>query len=132
MPILSIVDYDKIRTMLGDTAIEDDTIAVFAGSADREVKRLVTGWASLTGDDLASLKQATAYLTAARVALATPRVTKVAGLGYTEEGTPVSADTLRALAYAELEGLGVTLTQSYGFSVRPTRTDGYADLEAAR
>lgn len=133
MTILSTADDDAIRAALGvdSAALPDATIALFLASADREVKRLVAGWASLTGDDLAALTTAAIYLTAERIALATPATTEVAGLGYKIVSKGVSAATLRALAYAELEGLGVVLTQSYGFSVPSRRSDGYTAVEDA-
>lgn len=134
MTILDTDDYDAIRAALGaeSASLPDATIALFLASADREVKRLVAGWASLTGDDLAALEQAAIYLTAERIALATPATTEIGGLGYKLVQKGVTPAALRALAYAELVGLGVTLTTSYGFSVTPTRTDGYADLQAAQ
>jgi hypothetical protein len=131
--ILDTTDYDAIRAVLGadSVSLPDATFALFLGSADREVKRLVAGWASLTGDDLAALEQATIYLTAERIALATPATSEVSGLGYKMVQRGITPALLRALAYAELVGLGVVLSQSYGFSVLPTRHDGYADVEAA-
>lgn len=130
--ILDETSYDAIRAALGvdATALPDATIALFLASADREVKRLVAGWAALTGDDLDALTQAAVYLTAERVALATPS-TEVSGLGYSIKGKAITPDSLRTLAYLELGALGITLSTSYGFSVRTTRSDGYTDLEAA-
>lgn len=130
--LLNDGDYAAIRAALGvdSTALPDATIALFLASADREVKRLVSGWASLTGDDLAALEQAAVYLTAERIALATPS-TDVSGLGYKIVSKAITPASLRALAYLELGAVGVTLSTSYGFSVRTTRADGYTDVEAA-
>lgn len=130
MTILDSGDYAAIRAALGvdSAALPDATIALFLASADREVKRLVSDWAALTGDNLAALEQAAIYLTAERIALATPS-TEVSGLGYSIKGKAITPAALRALAYLELEPLGVVLTSSYGFSVQTTRGDGYTALE---
>lgn len=132
MAILDSGDYAAIRAVLGadSTSLPDATIALFLASADREIKRLVTNWASLTGDDLAALEQAAIYLTAERIALATPETSEVSGLGYSIKTKGITGPLLRSLAYAELIGLGVTLTTSYGFAVQSRRNDGYAEVEA--
>lgn len=132
MTILDSGDYAAIRAALGmdSTSLPDATIALFLGSADRELKWYVPGWASLSGDDLATLESAAIYFTAERIARGTPN-TKVSGFGFSVEGTLISADTLRAMALRELEALGVVLSSGYGFAVQSTRADGYTDVEAA-
>lgn len=132
MTILDSGDYAAIRAALGmdATSLPDATIALFLGSADREIKWYVPGWAALSGDDLATLESAAVYLTAERIARGTPS-TKIAGFGFSVEGGPINADTLHALALRDLEVLGVVLSSSYGFAVQSTRDDGYTDVEAA-
>lgn len=131
--LLDSTSYDAIRAALGVTSamLGDATIEVFLASADREVKRLVSNWATLTGDNLAALEQSAIYLTAERIALATPKTSKVSGLGYSLEQSGITGASLRELAYLELLGLGITLSSNYGFSVRTTRADGYTEVEEA-
>ncbi len=132
MTILDSGDYAAIRAVLGmdATSLPDATLALFLGDADREIKRLVTGWAALSGDDLATLETAAVYLTAARIAGA-PSSSKVSGFGFSVEANTVTPDALRELAYLELAALGVERTTSYGFRVQAVRDDGYTAVEEA-
>ena len=132
MTILDSGDYAAIRAVLGadSTSLPDATIALFIPSADREIKRLVPGWALLTGDDLAALEQAAIHLTAERIALATPETSEVSGFGYSIKSKGITGALLRSLAYDELAGLGVVLTTYSGFAVQWTRTAGSAAVEA--
>lgn len=132
MTILDSGDYAAIRAVLGmdATSLPDATITLFLGGADREIKRLVTGWAALSGDDLATLETAAVYLTAARIAGA-PSSNKVSGFGFSVEASTVTPDALRELAYLELAALGVERTTSYGFRVQAVRDDGYMAVEEA-
>lgn len=132
MTILDSGDYAAIRAVLGmdATSLPDATLALFLGGADREIKRLVTGWAALSGDDLATLETAAVYLTAARIAGA-PSSSKVSGFGFSVEANTVTPDALRELAYLELAALGVERTTSYGFRVQAVRNDGYTAVEEA-
>jgi len=132
MTILDSGDYAAIRAVLGmdSTNLPDATIALFLGSADREVKWFVPGWASLSGDDLAVLEGAAIYLTAERIARGTPAM-NVSGFGFSIDETSISADSLRALALRDLALLGVVLSSAYGYAVQSTRADGYTNVEAA-
>ena len=132
--ILDSGDYARIRAVLGTdaTALPDATILLFLDSADRAVKRLVSGWASLAGDDLAALEAAAVYLTARLIVLSQATGGgKVSGYGFSIERTTPSADVLLALAAAELDALGVALPTAGGFAVQLTRNDGYTAVEEA-
>lgn len=133
MTILDSGDYATIRAVLNATALSlpDATILLFLDAGDRAIKRLVAGWASLSGDDLAALERAAVYLTARLITIAQPSGGKVSGYGFSVEQSAPSADALLALAAAELDALGITLPTASGFAIQSTRNDGYTAVEEA-
>lgn len=115
--ILTIADYVAVRaaidTKLTPQDLPDDVIAedVFVGRAESEVKALATGWAALAGDDLAALKRAVVYITAALLMPSVIRLisksTSTRDMSYSRAGVDVEKRVaeLRNLAEREIENL---------------------------
>ena len=65
LPLTDIDYYTEIREMLGidETIVSDDAIDrdIVKGQAERELKKAVTDWSTLTGDDAAQLRVAVIY-----------------------------------------------------------------------
>ena len=65
LPLDDIDYYTEIREVLGidDTIVSDDAIDrdVVKGQAEREVKKAVSDWSTLSGDDAAQLRTAVIY-----------------------------------------------------------------------
>lgn len=80
MTILTSAAYPAVRAAidlsLDTTTLPDSVIAlsIYLDAADLEVKTRDPAWASRTGDALTHLTNAAIYLTAARLAVAIPRV----------------------------------------------------------
>ena len=83
MAILTTADYPAIRAALdvdlNATTLPDATIgqSIFVGAAEAELLRRVPDAADLTGDDLARVKRALVWLTAAYLAHSVVRVTSL-------------------------------------------------------
>lgn len=82
MPILTSADWPAVRAVL-DTSLDATTLpsatiemAPFEPAAEIEAKARDPLWATRTGDDLTRLKNATVYLTAARIAPSLPAITR--------------------------------------------------------
>lgn len=112
MPLLTSTDYPSIRAAidisLTATDLPDATIAldIFIGAAMREVLSRDPEAESRTGDDLARVKAAAVYLTAARLIVTLPQILRETDLDTTYQRQAVDvaarAAELRALAEAEL------------------------------
>jgi hypothetical protein len=76
-------DYAMVRAALDvaldETKLPDTTITldIYLGAAEREAKSRDSSWASREDDELAQLKAATAYLTAARMVYAVIPLTAI-------------------------------------------------------
>lgn len=129
MAILSAADYPAIRAALdvglNATQLPDATIAqgIFLGAAEDELLRKVPGAETMTGDDLARVKRALVWLTAAYLAHSVVRLTSVniqtRDLSYSRQtfDPDAKAAELRARAGVEVAAL---VTPSATVPARPT------------
>lgn len=112
MALLTSADYPAIRAALDvaldSTILPDATIAldIYLGAAEREVAALDPDSGTRTGDDLARVKSAVVYLTAALLAPAIPWIVResVGGQSYerVREDWGALASALRQRAHAEI------------------------------
>lgn len=129
MAILTALDYPAIRAALdvglNATQLPDATIAqsIFLGAAEDELLRKVPGAATMTGDDLARVKRALVWLTAAYLAHSVVRLTSVniqtRDLSYSRQtfDPDAKAAELRTRAGVEVAAL---VTPSATVPARPT------------
>ncbi|MCO5181105.1 MAG: hypothetical protein M9896_13780 [Candidatus Promineofilum sp.] len=129
MTILTSGDYPAIRAALdvglNAQQLPDATIAqdIFLGAAEAELLRRIPMAASLTGDDLARVKRALVWLTAAFLAHSVIRITSMSiqtrDLSYSRQtfDPDEKAAELRARAEAEF---GMLLTPTEVAPSRPT------------
>jgi len=119
--------YDQIRAAIDVSLTSDDLgddvirQSIYLGAADAEIKRRDPAWATRTDAELALLRTAAIYLTAARIAPAVPQLKSERypeGYGYDRaiDYTKRAAE-LRALAEVEL---GAVLAPSDPAAMRPT------------
>ena len=114
MPLLSSADYPAIRAALdvdlNAQTLPDATIAqdIFLGAAEAELLRRVPTAAAMTGSDLARVKRALVWLTAAYLAHSVVRVTSLSvqtrDLSYSRQtfDPDEKARELRSRAEAEI------------------------------
>lgn len=129
MTILTALDYPAIRAALdvglNAQQLPDATIAqgIFLGAAEDELLRKVPGAATMTGDDLARVKRALVWLTAAYLAHSVVRLTSISiqtrDLSYSRQtfDPDAKAAELRARAGVEIAAL---VTPSAVAPARPT------------
>jgi hypothetical protein len=127
--ILTALDYPAIRAALdvglNAQQLPDATIAqgIFLGAAEDELLRKVPGAATMTGDDLARVKRALVWLTAAYLAHSVVRLTSISiqtrDLSYSRQtfDPDAKAAELRARAGVEIAAL---VTPSAVAPARPT------------
>lgn len=68
MAVSAAMVRDILGELGGELTDEQITSTVLAASVNAEIAALCPTWAAITGDDLAALEAATAYLTAVRLA----------------------------------------------------------------
>ena len=129
MTILTALDYPAIRAALdvglNAQQLPDATIAqgIFLGAAEDELLRKVPGAAAYAGDDLARVKRALVWLTAAYLAHSVVRLTSISiqtrDLSYSRQtfDPDAKAAELRARAGVEIAAL---VTPSATVPARPT------------
>mgnify|MGYP003600082673 CR=1 FL=1 len=129
MTILTSTDYPAIRAaldvQLNAQTLPDATIGqdIFLGAAEAELLKRVPMAASLTGTDLARVKRALVWLTAAYLAHSVVRITSLSvqtrDLSYSRQtfDPDEKASELRSRAEAEI---GMLLTPSESAPGRPT------------
>jgi hypothetical protein len=129
MPILSSSDYPAIREALdvglNAQTLPDATIArdIFLGAAEADLLRRVPTAASMTGSDLARVKRALVWLTAAYLAHSVVRITSMSiqtrDLSYSRQSfdPDEKARELRSRAEGEI---GMLLEPTAATPSRPT------------
>jgi hypothetical protein len=129
MAILTTLDYPAIRAaldvQLNAQTLPDATIAqsIFQGAAEADVVKRVPGAESLTGDDLARVKRAAVWLTAAYLAHSVVRLTSLSvqtrDLSYSRQTFDPDEKAAELRARAERE-FGMLLAPAAATPSRPT------------
>ncbi len=129
MAILTTADYPAIRAALdvelNAQRLPDATIAqdIFAGAAEAELLRRVPDAADLLGDDLARVKRALVWLTAAYLAHSVVRITSMSiqtrDMSYSRQTFDPDEKAAELRSRAETE-IGQLVTTTATTTARPT------------